>query len=594
MPADSNLRKIRSGRNRAGPALAVSVLAVLVVGDAAAQHGGFGGGFGSGFGGGGGSVYGAPAGGMRQGHTTGPRRMDPYPARRIGGPHPHGHYPRRVIGPYGPPIIGLPLGIPPVQAVPDDDDPPPVARPVRRKPPRAVAPQEIADDPPPRRKVTKQREAGTSKTADKHKKPSRTAGRPPGGNAAGSSGADGSRLSGLPPAGERRFEPDEIVCVLRADMTDRRIDGFLRTHRMTRTPNGRQQIGVLGSRVFRYRITDGRDVSTVIAALERDPRVVSAQPNYRYELAQAAPAISAAPASQGPVEGSGPDLYATQYSAGKLQLREAHAIAKGESVLVAVIDSGIDAAHPEMNGAIAKQIDLLDEKQHVPHAHGTAMAGAIVARSQLMGVAPAARLLAIKAFASTSAAKGSGTTFNLTRAIDRAVEEGARVINLSFAGPADPILQRSLQAARRRGIVLVASAGNAGPNSAPLYPAADSNVIAVTATDANDRLFAGATRGSHIAVAAPGVDVLVPAPHAEYGLSTGTSVAAAHVSGVVALLLARKPKLDPDAIRAVLKKSARALASDPDNAAGAGVANAYEAIVAVDAAPAAASGIVTH
>jgi subtilisin family serine protease len=156
------------------------------------------------------------------------------------------------------------------------------------------------------------------------------------------------------------------------------------------------------------------------------------------------------------------------------------------------------------------------------------------------------------------------------------------------------MLQRSLQAARRRGIVLVASVGNEGPNAAPLYPAADPNVIAVTATDANDRLFAGANRGSYVVVAAPGVDVLVPAPHAEYGLSTGTSVAAAHVSGVVALLLARKPNLDPDAIRALLKSSARALASDPDNGGGAGIANAYEAIVAADAAPAAASGIVTH
>jgi subtilisin family serine protease len=358
---------------------------------------------------------------------------------------------------------------------------------------------------------------------------------------------------------------------------------------------------VLASRVFRYRIIDGRAVSTVIAALERDPRVVSAQPNYRYALAQAAPAVQATPAvpaapaqQAAAVEGSRPDLYATQYSAGKLQLREAHAIGKGERVLVAVIDSGIDAAHPEMNGAIAKQIDIVEEKDRVPHAHGTAMAGAIVARSQLMGVAPAARLLAIKAFASTSSAKGSGTTFNLTRAIDRAVEEGARVINLSFAGPADPMLQRSLQAARRRGIVLVASVGNEGPNAAPLYPAADPNVIAVTATDANDRLFAGANRGSYVVVAAPGVDVLVPAPHAEYGLSTGTSVAAAHVSGVVALLLARKPNLDPDAIRALLKSSARALAGDPDNGGGAGIANAYEAIVAADAAPAAASGIVTH
>ena len=106
--------------------------------------------------------------------------------------------------------------------------------------------------------------------------------------------------------------------------------------------------------------------------------------------------------------------------------------------------------------------------------------------------------------------------------------------------------------------MLIAAAGNAGPNSPPLYPAADRNVIAVTATDMEDRLYTGANRGNHIAVAAPGVDVLVPAPGGNYQFTTGTSVAAAHVSGVVALLIERNPKLDaqrrppdPDADRAI-------------------------------------------
>src|SRR6267143_2694642 len=106
---------------------------------------------------------------------------------------------------------------------------------------------------------------------------------------------------------------------------------------------------------------------------------------------------------------------------------------------------------------------------------------------------------------------------------------------MSFAGPPDPRLKDALQKAYKKGIVLIAAAGNAGPNSKPLFPGADQSVIAVTATDYADKPFAMANRGKYIAVAAPGVDVMVPSPNGSYQLTTGTSVAAAHVSGVAAL-----------------------------------------------------------
>ena len=132
---------------------------------------------------------------------------------------------------------------------------------------------------------------------------------------------------------------------------------------------------------------------------------------------------------------------------------------------------------------------------------------------------------------------------------------------MSFAGPSDPRLREALLKANRKGIVLIAAVGNAGPNSPLLYPAADPNVIAVTATDARDTLFPGANRGSHIAVAAPGVDILVPAPDGGYQFTTGTSVAAAEVSGAAALLIERNPSLTPAEVRKILmdmpKTSAR-------------------------------------
>ena len=182
----------------------------------------------------------------------------------------------------------------------------------------------------------------------------------------------------------------------------------------------------------------------------------------------------------------------------------------------------------------------------------------MAARQRILGTAPGARLLAVHAF-SSNAANAESTTFNILKGIDWSVGQGARIINMSFAGPKDPSLQRALKLAYDKGIVLVAAAGNAGAKSPPLFPGADPLVIAVTATDVDDKLFTGANRGKYISVAAPGVDILVPAPDNAYQLTTGTSVAAAEVSGIVALLLERNPKLTPADIRRILTASARRL-----------------------------------
>ena len=144
-----------------------------------------------------------------------------------------------------------------------------------------------------------------------------------------------------------------------------------------------------------------------------------------------------------------------------------------------------------------------------------------------------------------------GTTFNILKGLDWAAAQGARIVNMSFAGPADPRLRDALQKANKKGIVLVAAAGNAGPKSPPLYPGADPNVIAVTATESNDELFAGANRGKYIAVAAPGVDILALGTDRTYQFTTGTSVAAALVSGVAALLIERNPLLTPDEVKKI-------------------------------------------
>ena len=160
---------------------------------------------------------------------------------------------------------------------------------------------------------------------------------------------------------------------------------------------------------------------------------------------------------------------------------------------------------------------------------------------------------------------------------------------MSFAGPSDPAIHRLLEAAHKKGIVLVAASGNAGANSPPLFPAADANVIAVSATDAEDKLFEQSSRGRHIAVAAPGAQILLAAPEGAYEVSSGTSYSAAEVSGIVALMLERKPELTPDQVRKILQATAKDLGpKGPDAMFGAGLIDAYGALTA-DAPPATAA-----
>jgi subtilisin family serine protease len=269
-------------------------------------------------------------------------------------------------------------------------------------------------------------------------------------------------------------------------------------------------------------------------------------------------------------------------------LPQAHTLAHGANVTIAVIDSGIDVKHPELANAIADNFDALGSKEG-PHVHGTGIAGAIVAHARLMGSAPEARILAIRAFGAAPNGAES-TTYVILKGLDYAVAHGAQIVNMSFAGPKDALIERGIAAAVAKGIVMVAAAGNAGPKSPPLYPAANANVIAVAATDAQDRLFAASNRGSHIAISAPGVDIFLPAPDEKYQMTSGTSFSAAYVSGLAALMLERNPALKPDEVRAILMKTARDLgAPGRDDLFGAGEADAFAAVSAVATAPAVAA-----
>jgi subtilisin family serine protease len=371
------------------------------------------------------------------------------------------------------------------------------------------------------------------------------------------------RATQAPPADERRYVSDEVIIELDGAPSPQEVEALARRHRLSRIES--RVFPLSRTTMYRWHIPDGRSVATVVRELEADGAVLSVQPNYTYTTQEQI--------DPGPL----------QYAIPKLNVREAQALSRGNNIRVAVIDSGIDVSHPELAGEIEASFDVLGTNEK-PNPHGTGVAGVIVGHLRLTGVAPGARLLAVRAFAANTDGEGTqASTFNIIKALDWTISQRAHVINMSFAGPPDPATARLLASAAERGIVLVAAAGNNGPRSPPMFPASDPNVIAVSATDASDRLFKRSSPGAHIAIAAPGVDIVVAVPNAGYGLMTGTSFAAPFVSGIAALMLARNPALTPGEVRKLLIETAHDLGSPGrDDQYGAGLTDALRAVTAAD------------
>jgi hypothetical protein len=376
----------------------------------------------------------------------------------------------------------------------------------------------------------------------------------------------------LPPVGEKRFLANEVLVVFRDGTSEGKIASIARRLRLEQAQV--RDLTLIGMRTHRFRFADKRSVKDVLSELSRRPQVLMAEPHYVFTLSDDA-AKPEAVKVEAPAAEKAAETSPRSYAAALLRLPEAHKIATGRGVRVAVIDSLIDRAHPEIEGSIAESFDALEDASAPPHPHGTGMASAIVGHRQIDGAAPAAQILAVRAFTG-AAGDAKAVGLDILAGVDWAARQKAQVINMSFAGPIDPLLEKMLAAAASRRIVLIAAAGNEGPRAAPLYPAADPHVVAVSAVDERTQIYVNDNRGPYIALAAPGVDVLVATPRGAYDLTTGTSVACAEVSGIAALLLEAKPNLDGPALRRLLQDTAQALAGVTD--AGAGIADAQAAV----------------
>jgi subtilisin family serine protease len=319
------------------------------------------------------------------------------------------------------------------------------------------------------------------------------------------------------------------------------------------------------ARIYRFGIPDGRTVDAVLAEVGGTPGVESAGPNTYYRL-------------QG--EAGGGAHADQQYALPKMRIPDTQKLVQGNGITVAVIDSAADLSHPALKDANLSKIDALKEGVYEPHEHGTAIAGIIAASGDMIGIAPNAKLISVRAFAPEKLGSAPITTvFALMRAVDEAFVAGARIFNMSFAGAENQLFIDIIDDAYGRGAIFVAAAGNEGPNAPPAYPAAHDKVIAITATDESDEIFEGANRGGYVLAAAPGVEIFAPVTNNGFDFLSGTSFAAAHVTGVIALLMERNPKLTAENIRSVLVEAAHDLGPvGQDNDFGAGLTNAYDAL----------------
>ncbi|MEE9590714.1 MAG: S8 family serine peptidase, partial [Hyphomicrobiaceae bacterium] len=318
--------------------------------------------------------------------------------------------------------------------------------------------------------------------------------------------------------------------------------------------------GLLGGYFVRLRIPDGRPVPLVLSQLASAGAATAQSPNHLYSLQQGETALP-------------------RFALKALALPDTRQRARGKNIRVAVVDTGVDAGHEALAGAILGTFDALPDIPLNQTQHATAIAGLIAGRKEILGVAEGAGLLIARAFDSLGDEQASSRTDALVDAFDWAAGEDAQVVNMSFAGPRNPMLSRVLAKMAERGMILVAAAGNNGPDAAFAYPGAEAGVMAVTATDARNRIYDRANRGRYIFAAAPGVDILAPAAGGGIELVTGTSFAAALMTGIVALLLEAEPGIGSPEISGRLKNSAKDLGPPgPDPIFGAGLANAARAL----------------
>lgn len=284
---------------------------------------------------------------------------------------------------------------------------------------------------------------------------------------------------------------------------------------------------------------DADSVQALADAIARDDDVEWAQPVRLYRTLQGAKPYNDTLYDDLPYNDP---LFPVAPAARQWKLAELHRIATGKGVSIAVIDTGIDVGHPDLAGQVSTQRDFAPTHAAQAERHGTEVAGVIAAKANnrigMVGVSPGARLLALRACWQSGAARGAVCdSLSLAKALHFAIERDVQVINMSLSGPPDRLLGALIDRGLARRMSIVASVDPAAANGG--FPASHTGVIAV-ADAASGGVPAGAMR-------APGSDIPTTRPEGKWHLVTGSSFAAAHVAGLVALMREQRKRGTPGA-----------------------------------------------
>jgi subtilisin family serine protease len=256
------------------------------------------------------------------------------------------------------------------------------------------------------------------------------------------------------------------------------------------------------------------------------------------------------------------DPYAVlQHSLITARIDEAHQLSTGKDVKVAIVDTGLDRSNSDLRDRISGTLNFVDADQtiEIVEFHATAVAGIIGAHANngkgIVGVAPDAKMYALRACweSNPGSSRGQCSSFALARALDWAISNEMKVVNMSLQGEYDPLVSRLIMRAVKDGMVVVA-ATEIGEGQFS-FPASMNEVIAVTSHDTQRAV--DYTRNAGKVFIAPGEEILTTMPDNTFDFVSGSSFASAHVSGIIALLAEHVPSIDAHTVKAVLRSSTR-------------------------------------
>lgn len=290
-------------------------------------------------------------------------------------------------------------------------------------------------------------------------------------------------------------------------------------------------------------------------------------------------ANSVPPAKDNPASGSANIPWGVKH----IRAHQAWSKSQGDRVRIGVIDTGVDYTHQDLRHCLSHGVNILN-RQLLPiddNGHGTHIAGTIAAYNRqhgIIGVAPLAVIHPVKAFDH----QGGAFVSDIISGIDWCLMNNVNIINMSFGMKSySRALESAVLSAYRAGIVIVASSGNEGRQSEVDYPARMRQVIAVGATTRKGKIAPFCNTGKEIDIYAPGEKIYSTWLRGKYHELSGTSMATSHVTGVIALMLARKPDLKPIRIKALLQKHARLIIRRGKQTGGIKEIHAFRAIAAV-------------